>query len=156
MESFHASESCFEEFDSNPSSKELGHHFSPHKDLCLSLVNTENPHYLYEVNIPEGPYWEMFDISNWNNSEDFSRSLQASNELNTDKALFKEISLAMAVNQNPLSVTALLQKAGYVGISYFNEHEVGRGGRDSFLVFSEDDIEVLDRKDIVGRPELDL
>lgn len=156
MESFHASEHCFEEFDSDPSSKELGHHFSPHKDLCLSLINVENPHYLYEVEIPDGPYWEMFDIANWNNSEDFKRTLEQSITLNDDKLLHSQLIKAMEDNKDPLKITDALQKAGYVGISYFNEHETGLDGRESYLVFSEEDIEVVDRKDIVGEIGVDM
>jgi len=156
MESFHASENCFEEFDPNPNSKELGHHFSPHKDLCLSLINTENLHYLYEVEIPEGPYWEMFDIANWTEPEDFASSLYQSTVLNGDQKLHQQLMEAIKVRKDPQDVVEVLQKAGYVGISYFNEHEVGKSGRESYLVFSEEDIEVLDRKDIPGQAGIDI
>lgn len=155
MECFHASHQCFDEFDTSRQSKEVGHHFSPDRQLCLSLVDTAKTHYLYQVELPDGPYWEMYDIANWNNCADFMDSLRRSIELNHgagQKQLHQKI--MQAANSSPsdpqLGVVKLLQEEGFVGISYFNEHEHGRTGQESYMIFSEEDITILEREDIVG------
>lgn len=153
MEVYHASVHSFDEFGSSPEHKELGHHFSPHRDLCLTLIDTSENHHVYQSEIPEGPYWEMFDIANWENTEEFIESFQRSLELNNkekDYHSLVEATASVSPQEKQAILVKVLQKKGYVGISYHNEHERGRQGSESYLVFSEDDIELLEREDIPG------
>ena len=160
MEVYHASEHCFDEFSSDPSHKEVGHHFSPHRDLCLSLVDTEQNHHVYQVEIPDGPYWEMFDVVDWNKADDFVDSFRRSCDLGNDHREFEKIWDAAgkeAGNQGKQSaILSVLEELGYAGISYHNEHERGIGGAESYMVFSEENIELLDREDVRGEMEVDI
>ena len=155
MEVYHASNQEFEEFSCDH--KELGHHFAPDKKLCLDLVTENDNHFIYVAEIPDSGYWEMEDCPDWTQTENFLEKFMTSIEYNrANPSLVREIESLLTKMPTKMStddqatIANVFDKHGLAGIKYYNEHEKGLGNQDSYLIFLEENIELVDRLDIYG------